>query len=132
MTPDPSSPDHLTEVLRRAGVLGSAHVSGVAVEKSGPTILSQIAHLRLSYQGPVHGAPRSIILKTDPPDRRGQRWYSGSQEVAFYTGVAPLMTQQLVPRCFEAEADPETQSWHLLLEDLTDTHVIATRWPLPP
>jgi Phosphotransferase enzyme family len=132
MIADPSTPEHLTEVLRRAGVLGDARVSDVAVEKSGPTILSQITHLRLSYEGASDGAPLAIILKTEIPDRRGLRWYSGSQEVAFYTNVAPLMAQQLTPRCFEAEADPATKSWHMLLEDLTESHVIATRWPLPP
>jgi thiamine kinase-like enzyme len=26
----------------------------------------------------------------------------------------------------------DTSAWHLLLEDLTDSHFIATQWPLPP
>jgi len=26
----------------------------------------------------------------------------------------------------------DTSAWHLLLEDLTDSHFIATEWPLPP
>jgi hypothetical protein len=37
-----------------------------------------------------------------------------------------------VPRCFEVLWDEDTKTWHLLLEDLTDSHVIATTWPLPP
>src|SRR5262249_21321392 len=37
-----------------------------------------------------------------------------------------------VPCCFEALWDEDTKAWHLLLEDLTDSHVIATTWPLPP
>jgi predicted TIM-barrel fold metal-dependent hydrolase len=37
-----------------------------------------------------------------------------------------------VPRCFEAVEATDTSAWHLLLEDLTDTHFIATAWPLPP
>ena len=36
------------------------------------------------------------------------------------------------PALFEALGDATTDQWHLLLEDLTDTHVIATVWPLPP
>jgi len=42
------------------------------------------------------------------------------------------MSTRLVPRCFEAVWDTDTKAWHLLLEDLTDSHVIATTWPLPP
>jgi hypothetical protein len=37
-----------------------------------------------------------------------------------------------VPRCFEAVDGTGITAWHLLLEDLTDTHFIATEWPLPP
>jgi hypothetical protein len=33
---------------------------------------------------------------------------------------------------FEAHWDTETETWRLLLEDLTETHYIATTWPLPP
>src|SRR5207249_6515220 len=33
---------------------------------------------------------------------------------------------------FEAVEATDTSAWHLLLEDLTDTHFIATTWPLPP
>lgn len=38
----------------------------------------------------------------------------------------------LVPGCFEASWNEDTKAWHLLLEDLTDSHFIATAWPLPP
>jgi hypothetical protein len=43
-----------------------------------------------------------------------------------------MMRVEHVPRCFEANWEGETKAWHLLLEDLTDSHLIATRWPLPP
>jgi hypothetical protein len=42
------------------------------------------------------------------------------------------MQTRLVPRCFEATWEPDTRAWHNLLEDLTDTHLVATAWPLPP
>jgi thiamine kinase-like enzyme len=37
-----------------------------------------------------------------------------------------------VPSCFEAVEATGAAVWHLLLEDLTDSHFIATEWPLPP
>jgi hypothetical protein len=46
--------------------------------------------------------------------------------------VASAMSLRLVPRCFDAFWHEETRLWHLLLEDLTDSHIIASTWPLPP
>jgi Phosphotransferase enzyme family len=123
---------HLTQALRRAGVLGEARVREVVVESARPTILFHIIRLRLSYDGTPGDAPHSIILKTGHPDRIDTGWNGGLQEVAFYTDVATTMSARLVPRCFEARCDATTKIWHLLLEDLSDSHVIATPWPLPP
>jgi hypothetical protein len=103
----------------------------VVVESSRPTLLSRIIRLQLTYDRAV-GAPSSLILKTGLPDRVGGLFDPGHKEVEFYTRVAAVMSTRRVPRCFEAVWDPETKAWHLLLEDLTDSHIIATRWPLPP
>jgi hypothetical protein len=48
------------------------------------------------------------------------------------TDVAPAVPTGLVPRCFEVVEATDTSAWHLLLEDLTDSHFIATEWALPP
>lgn len=125
-------PEYLTDVLRRSGLVGDASVRRVVVESSKPTILSRIDRLRLEYDGPDNAGPGSLILKTALPGGIGEAWNSGRQEVAFYQQIAPATTPGLVPRCFDAKWDSETRAWHLLLEDLTDTHVSPTVWPLPP
>lgn len=130
--PQAASADHLTEVLRRCGALGGGRVSAVAIDKQFPTILSLVQRLRLTYEGEATGAPASLIFKTDLPNRPGANWESGRKEVAFYTNVAPATPAGLLLRCFEAHHDTASSSWHLLLEDLTDSHMIATQWPLPP
>ena len=130
--PRAASAEHLTDALRRSGALGDGRVCDVVVESARPTVLSRILRLRLTYEAAAAGAPSSIILKTGHPDRAGGAWHAGRQEVAFYDQVASAMPAGLVPRCFEAFYDVDTQDWHLLLEDLTDSHVIATAWPLPP
>ncbi len=56
----------------------------------------------------------------------------GRQEAAFYAQVAAATPSGLLPRCFEAEWNAETNHSRLLLEDLSDTHRIVTTWPLPP
>jgi hypothetical protein len=123
--------DCLTAALRRSGALASGHVSDVVVESSRATILSRIIRLRLAYQGPDAG-PASVIIKTNNPDRADVGSRSGRNEIAFYRDVASRMRAPLTPRCFDANWDPSANAWWLLLEDLTDSHCIATTWPLPP
>jgi thiamine kinase-like enzyme len=130
--PSIAEPARLSEALRRCGALRDGAVRDVAVESSRATLLSRIIRLRLAYDGDASGAPGSVIVKTGLPERSGGGWNAGRQEVAFYSDVAAVMPPRLVPRCFEAFFDPETTAWHLLLEDLTDSHVTVTTWPLPP
>ena len=56
----------------------------------------------------------------------------GAAGGGIYTDVAGATPARVVPRCFEAIWDKVTNAWHLLLEDLTETHVIASTWRLPP
>ena len=128
--PPAAQPEYLTDALRRAGALGAGRVCDVGVESSKATILSRIIRLRLSYDGPAADAPASLILKTGLPEREGRG--RGRQEVAFYTHVAAAMSARLVPRCFDAVWREDTNDWHLLLEDLTDTHFALGLWPMPP
>ncbi len=37
-----------------------------------------------------------------------------------------------MPRCFDAAWDENTKAWHLILEDLSESHTAPTAWPLPP
>jgi Ecdysteroid kinase-like family len=131
--PAAASADRLDDVLRRSGALRCGSLAEVTVDGSRDTVLSRITRLRLTYDGEAPGAPSSLILKTALPERIGKSaWDAGRQEVAFYNDVAATMHTRLVPHCFEASWEPETRAWHLLLEDLTASHLVATPWPLPP
>jgi hypothetical protein len=131
-SPPAANADHLTVALRKCGVLGDGYVRDVDLENPRDTILSHIARLKLTYGGVASGAPPSLFLKTARSDRLDSSWVAGRQEVAFYAQVAPRLPAGPVPRCFDADWNAETNEWHLLLEDLTATHVTATIWPLPP
>ncbi len=135
MTSEPlpavATAEHLTLALHQAGVLGDNSVSDVVVESSRNMVLSQIRRLRVSYQKACD-APKTLILKTELPERAGQGANAGRHEVEFYKDVAAAISACPVPRCFEASWASDTKAWHLLLEDLGDSHVIATKWPLPP
>ncbi|MBS7813585.1 protein kinase family protein [Roseococcus pinisoli] len=122
----------LTEALHRSGLPGGGRVREVAVRKSFPTLLSHIFRLRLDHDGAAAGFPETLILKAGLAGRPGGPWKFGSHEVAFYQKVAPATPPGLLPRCYDAASEAETGTWHLLLEDLTDSHRTATPWPLPP
>jgi hypothetical protein len=123
----------LTAAFRAAGVLGTARVVDVAaMALPVKKLRSHTFRLRLDYEGPAGDAPGSIILKMGHLDDAGRPAYPNLRETAFYRDIAPALPKGLVPCCFEAAAATDDSAWHLLLEDLTDSHFVATEWPLPP
>jgi hypothetical protein len=125
-------PHHLTAMLRTAGVLPEGQVTSLRSVHAFPTVLSHFHRLKLEYGGAGASAPRHLYLKTGLPGGPGTTMDSGRREVAFYTTIAPATPPGLLPRCFDAAAALDGAAWHLLLEDLSDTHFIASQWPLPP
>jgi thiamine kinase-like enzyme len=130
--PPAADADHLTIVLRKAGVLGETGVREVVAVSSFPKLRSLTRRLQLDYDGSAGDAPHSLILKMGHLDSAGRSSYANRDELAFYRDVAPALPAGVVPRCFEAVEANDTSAWHLLLEDLTESHFIATEWPLPP
>jgi hypothetical protein len=80
----------------------------------------------------VANSPASVVLKMGLLDSGGRPSYANRRELAFYRDAAPALPERLVPRCFEAAEVTEARPWHPLLEDLTESHFIATEHPLPP
>lgn len=121
------------KALDRSGVLGGGYVRSVEVVSSFQKLRSHTFRLRVHYDDPLEGNPPSLILKMGHLDSAGRPAYANRRETAFYRNIAPALPKPpLVPFCFEAAAATESDTWHLLLEDLTDSHFIATEWPLPP
>jgi hypothetical protein len=127
--PDAADPDHLTDILRRHEILSSGRVREVVSDAPRDMLMSRILRLKLSYDGPAQKAPSTLILKISKP---GSTDPAGAREVQFYNRVAPATPAGLLLRCFDAVHSPHDNSWHLLLEDVSDSHRIATEWPLPP
>jgi hypothetical protein len=130
--PPQADADYLTAVLRKSGALDRGRVAAARSVHAFPTVLSHFHRLKLEYEGAADGAPRHLYLKTGLPGSPGAAMDSGRREVAFYTDLGTATPPGLLPRCFDAQAAADGSTWHLLLEDLTDTHFIATPWPLPP
>jgi hypothetical protein len=127
--PPQAAPERLTELLRRAGVLDGGEVIDVALETSRDTLISRIARFRLTYDGRSDASPSHLFFKTQRDGIDNALRDLGRKEVAFYNSVAIATPAGLLPRCYEAVAEPQ---WHLILEDLTPSHQTLEDWPLPP
>jgi len=130
--PAAATPERLTKILRRSGVLGDERVTDVRPESERNTLLSTWMRLRLTYDAGANASlPASLFFKTRLGDSTVTFEESGRREVEFYAQVASLMPAGHVPRCFEATMGADGD-WHLLLEDLSASHEIVSEWPLPP
>jgi hypothetical protein len=127
--PEDLAPDQLTERLR--GVLPVGRVTAVHAGERRTTILSTIVPLRVEYSPDAPSeAPTRLLLKATRGGLDASLQSVGEREVAFYRQVAPLMPGGPLPRCYDAEYS--SGRFHLLLEDLSETHMVLTEWPLPP
>ena len=121
----------LTATLRAANHLADGEVASLSVESWRDKALSNLYRLEATYTRDT-SSPSSFILKVGRCDQisamaRSRRW----KEYEFYARVAPIMADPPVPRPFAAAFDPATRRSHLLLEDLSMTH-LSPPAPLPP
>ena len=124
-------PDDLTERLRASGALPCGRATAVHAGERRTTILSVIVPLRVTYSPDAPAeAPTRLLLKATRGGLDASLASVGEREVAFYRQAAPLMPEGPFPHCYDAEF--ASGRFHLLLEDLSETHVILTEWPLPP
>jgi len=116
------TPEWLTGVLRRNGFLERGAVTSVEM-KTHQTNTAAVANLRLSLTGDAKGGvPRALFLKLSDFRR----------EVDFYQTVVPAMqATPLILDCYDADYDEAAGAAHLLLEDVTATH-LTSAMTLPP
>mgnify|MGYP001213389918 CR=1 FL=1 len=117
----------LTATLTAAGALTAGSVAAFEVT-TGSGNWSANAILHLSYSQDARGdRPPRLFLKMVNTHLNGEAF--DASEVTYYTrdyvGVAgaPLV------RCYDAAYSAERQRYHLLLDDLTPTHVVASSRP---
>lgn len=120
---DQVTPEWLTSVLGRSGVLEAGAVDGFEIVRTLERELSSSARLKLSYAAGSRGElPDALFLKTvnthfdedDPLLPSEVNYY-----VRDYVGVegVPLL------RCYDAALSEDSVRFHLLLEDVSATHV---------
>jgi hypothetical protein len=65
--PEAAMPDHLTDALRRHGVLSTGRVRDVTTDAPRDLLMSRIVRVKLAYDGPAEKAPATLILKISKP-----------------------------------------------------------------
>jgi hypothetical protein len=129
---DHVTPEWLTEVLQDQRHLQDGCVTAVYLQKTWPTAVSLVAYLEVQYTDDISvSLPSQLFLKTSRPDLITNFPLRGQKEVVFYTRIAAAMPAPLVVRCYDAVYAPEAKKFHLVLEDVSASHVQATVWPVP-
>lgn len=127
------TPELLTKVLQTTGALPQGRV--VTIEPQGlfyPTFTSSIVRLKVRYSADTPpSVPNHLLLKMARSEAHSEVLADlGRPEVAFYTTIAPAMSDSPAVDCYHALYIPDTQQFHLLLADLSETHE-QTEWPVP-
>ncbi len=116
--PDQISSQWLTNCLRGNGHLSQGEVVSVNIKASHKHHFA----LEVTYSVDAPDSlPRDLILK----------WYSGGypygmREGLFFDQIVPAMSAPPVPTCFDVNVDWERGQTHILLEDLSATHYVAS------
>lgn len=126
-SPEQVTPRWLTRVLKANGALTAGAVAAFELDTGhGNWSSNAILHVRYTA-GAAGELPPRLFLKMVNTDLDEESF--DASEVTYYTrdylGVAgaPLV------RCYDAAYSAETHRYHLLLEDLSPTHVVASSRP---
>jgi hypothetical protein len=114
----------LTHVLTNSGALTQGKVKAFDVE-SRQRELSTNARLNLRYADGSRGSmPGHLFLKMVDADMEDE--FFGPSEVTYYTRDYVGLKGAPLVRCYDAAYSEDELRYHLLLDDLTETHVAAS------
>jgi len=113
----------LTTVLSRSGALTQGIVQAFDVD-TGQGNWSSNARLTVHYAAASQGTrPRHLFLKLVNTDLGDESF--GPSEVFYYTRDYVDVADAPLIRCYDAAYSEEQQRYHLLLDDVSETHVLA-------
>lgn len=113
----------LTAVLTKNGALNQGRVESLTLD-STQRELSTSARLHLQYTSGAQGhLPQHLFMKLVNIDREDE--FFGPSEVNYYTQDYIGVTDAPIPRCYDAAFSVEQQCYHILMDDLSQTHVEA-------
>lgn len=132
-SPDQITPQWLTTVL----ALDRGEVTSVEKTISHPhgdiPFSTVICRLTLDYsEGAASSVPKKLFLKIASPALMIGIPGLGKREVYFYNSVSGHADHLPSVRCYQAVYSDEQDRYHVLLDDLTDTHFALPPMQMPP
>ena len=113
----------LTAVLTRSGALTHGVIQAFDVD-TGQGNWSDHAHITVRYAAASQGAlPSHLFLKLVNTDLEDE--FFGPSEVDYYTRDYVDVPDAPLIRCYDAAYSEEQRRYHLLLDDVSATHVTA-------
>lgn len=125
---DQVSAEWLTTVLTRSGALAQGAVESYTVETRHRE-LSANAKMSVRYTPGSQGdLPQRLFLKLVNIDQEDE--FFGPSEVNYYTRDYAGLEGAPILRCYDAAFSAEAQRYHILMDDISATHVeAATKTP---
>ncbi|MBL8163064.1 MAG: phosphotransferase [Anaerolineae bacterium] len=118
----------LTGILTRNEALTEGHIAALTLDVDARE-LSTSVRLRVEYTAGAAGArPEKLFLKMVNADMEVE--FFGPSEVNYYVRDYVGVPDVPIPRCYDAAYSPELRRYHVLLDDLADTHFAS--WNRPP
>lgn len=124
---DQATGQWLTEVLRRSGALQQGSVADFELD-TRQRELSANAKIKVRYTAGSQGdLPQSLFLKLVNTDMEDE--FFGPSEVNYYTRDYVGLADRPILRCYDAAYAAEIGRYHILMDDLSATHVEAYTKP---
>ena len=124
-SPDQVTVEWLTAVLLESGALTGGAVAAVDVNM-GYGNWSSNARLKLRYADGSQGAmPQHLFIKMVTTNSSSSAESFGPSEVTYYSRDYLDVEKAPLIRCYSAAYSEELGQYHLLLDDLSDTHIIS-------
>ncbi len=120
------SPHWLTDVLSRSGALTRGAVASFELDE-GSGNWSSNARLVVNYTAEAQGGrPQRLFLKMVNTEL-GDDEFFGPSEVNYYTRDYVDVPAVPLLRCYDAHYSEELRRYHILLDDVSQTHVNASK-----
>jgi hypothetical protein len=122
---NPLTPGRLTHILSEKGALDAGTVLSSSAD-SKERDLSTGCRIKVSYSEDARGAmPDRLFLKMVKTDMADE--FFGPSEVDYYTRDYIGLADAPLVRCYHARYSEKHACYHLLMDDLAETHVEASQ-----
>ena len=125
------TPEWLTNIFKKKGYLSNGKVTKIIKRNSQETFTSYVHFLELNFSNDAQteGASPEIVVKI--PKSVDIAKLVGKREVKFYNTMKDFNEELQIPICYDATFSEETSQSHIILDDLSKTHIELSNWPLP-